>query len=134
MTRILNHSYDLRLSARIAMFLMLLFTAVGHFIYVKGMAMMIPDILRAKTELVYLTGILEILLGIGLLIPDISIYSGWILIVFLVLILPANINAALKNIDYQTGTHEGSGIYYLLFRIPLQALFIIWTYLSCIKI
>lgn len=132
--KILSQRYDLLLSARIAMCTMLMFTAIGHFIYAKGMAMMIPDILPLKTELVYLTGVLEILLGIGLLIPSLRIYAGWILIVFLLLVLPANINAALKNIDYQKGTYEGNSITYLWFRIPLQLFFILWTYLSSIKL
>jgi uncharacterized membrane protein len=55
------------------------------------------------------------------------------LIVFFVLLLPANINAAIKHIDYQKGTFEGQGLNYLWFRIPLQILFIVWTYMSAIK-
>lgn len=131
--KILRHTYDLALSARIAISAMLLFTSIGHFIYTNGMVMMIPDFFPMKKALVQLTGILEILLGIGILIPNTKIYCGWILIVFLLLMLPANINAALKNIDFQNATSQGKGISYLWFRIPLQLLFIVWTYLSCIK-
>lgn len=131
--KILRHTYDLALSARIAISAMLLFTSIGHFIYTNGMVMMIPDFFPMKKALVELTGILEILLGIGILIPNTKIYCGWILIVFLLLMLPANINAALKNIDFQNATSQGKGISYLWFRIPLQLLFIVWTYLSCIK-
>lgn len=131
--KILRHTYDLALSARIAISAMLLFTSIGHFIYTNGMVMMIPDFFPMKKALVELTGILEILLGIGILIPNTKIYCSWILIVFLLLMLPANINAALKNIDFQNATSHGKGISYLWFRIPLQLLFIVWTYLSCIK-
>lgn len=131
--KILRHTYDLALSARIAMCTMLLFTSIGHFIYTNGMVMMIPDFFPMKKALVQLTGILEIFLGIGILIQNTKIYCGWILIVFLLLMLPANINAALKNIDFQNATSQGKGISYLWFRIPLQLLFIVWTYLSCIK-
>lgn len=129
--KIVSQKYNLPLSARIAMCMMLLFTALGHFIYTKGMEMMIPDFLPLKTELVYITGGLEIVLGLGLIIPNTRIYCGWILIVFLLFMLPANINSAMKNIDYQRGSYTGPGIYYLWFRVPLQLLFIVWTYLSC---
>ena len=49
-----------------------------------------------------------------------------------VLALPANIYAAIKRVDYQKATFNGSGANYLWFRIPLQILFIVWMYLSCI--
>lgn len=94
---------------------------------------MIPPIVPFKTELVYFTGAAEILLGVGLLIPGLRMYSGYILIVFFILLLPANIYAAIKHIDFQKGTFNGNGITYLWFRVPLQALFIVWTYLSMAK-
>jgi len=50
------------------------------------------------------------------------------------MLLPANIYAALKHVDYQRGTFEGSGTNYLWFRVPLQVLFILWTYLSVIRL
>jgi uncharacterized membrane protein len=131
--KLTTHKYDFPLSARIAMCAMLFFTAIGHFVYSKGMTMMIPSIIPYKTEIVFLTGVLEIALGIGLLIPSFRIYSAWILILFFIALLPANINAAINNIDYQKGTFDGSGLTYLWFRVPLQILFIVWTYFSSIK-
>jgi uncharacterized membrane protein len=131
--KLITRNYDLFLSARIGMCGMLLFTAIGHFVFTKGMALMIPPMIPFKTEIIYLTGLLEILLGICLLIPRLSIYSGWILIVFFILLLPANIYASIKHIDYQKATFDGNGLDYLWFRIPLQFLFIAWMYFSTIK-
>jgi uncharacterized membrane protein len=68
-----------------------------------------------------------------LLIPKLSVVSGWILIVFFLLLLPANIYASIKHIDFQKATFDGNGLAYLWFRIPLQIFFIIWTYISAIK-
>jgi uncharacterized membrane protein len=133
LTRIVRGHFEFALSARIALTAMLLFTAIGHFVFTKGMTMMIPNLLPFKTETVYLTGILEIAAAIGLLIPSFRIVTAWLLIIFFILILPANIYAAIKNLDYQKGTYDGNGIAYLWFRIPLQILFIAWTYLSAIK-
>ncbi|MFD2033585.1 DoxX family protein [Belliella marina] len=132
--KIIYKEYDLALSARIAMSIMLAFTAVGHFVFTKGMSMMIPKFIPYKESFVYLTGIFEIALAIGLLIPKLKGISGWGLIVFLLLMLPANIYASLNNVNYQKATFDGNGISYLWFRIPLQFLFIVWTYLSSIKI
>ena len=112
---------------------MLVFTSIGHFIYTKGMVMMMPDFIPFKTEMVYFTGIIEIAAAIGLLIPKLRVLTAWLLIAFFILLLPANINAAIKHIDYQTGTFAGDGVGYLWFRIPLQILFIVWTYMSSIK-
>jgi len=132
--KFIKKNYDFVLSARIAMSLMLCFTAIGHFIFTKGMSMMIPQFIPFKISFVYLTGIFEILLAIGLLIPKLKALTGWALIIFLLLMLPANIYASLNNINFQEGTFDGNGLSYLWFRIPLQILFIIWTYISSIRI
>jgi uncharacterized membrane protein len=126
--------YDFALSARVAMSVMLVFTAIGHFVFTKGMSMMIPQFIPFKESFVYLTGIFEILLAIGLLIPKLKVISGWTLIIFLLLMLPANIYASINNVNYQKGTFDGNGLAYLWFRIPLQILFIIWTYICTIRI
>lgn len=132
-TKFVRGNFEFALSGRIAMSAMLLFTAIGHFAFTKGMSMMLPDFIPFKTETVYLTGIIEIAAAIGLFIPKLSIVTAWLLIAFFICILPANIYAAIKQIDYQTGTFDGNGLTYLWFRIPLQILFIVWTYLSAIK-
>ncbi len=131
--KIVNKAYDFGLSARIAMSVMLCFTAIAHVAFTKGMSMMIPQCIPFKTSLVYITGLFEILVAIGLLIPGLKVISGWALIIFLVLMLPANIYASIHHIDYQKGTFDGNGLTYLWFRIPLQFLFILWTYISAIR-
>ena len=132
--KLIRGNYEFTLSGRIAMSVMLLFTAVAHFAFTKGMAMMLPDFIPYKTETVYLTGIIEIAAAIGLFIPSFRLITAWLLIAFFMLILTANIYSAIKQIDYQKGTFDGNGLTYLWFRIPLQILFIVWTYLSAIKI
>lgn len=132
-TKFVRGNFELALSGRIAMSAMLAFTAIAHFAFTKGMAMMLPDFIPFKTETVYLTGIIEIVAAIGLFIPNLRMVSAWLLIAFFILILPANIYAAIKHIDYQKGTFDGNGLTYLWFRVPLQILFIIWAYFSAIK-
>lgn len=132
-TKVFSNTYNFTLSGRVAMSIMLCFTAIGHFIFTKGMSMMIPPFVPLRIPIVYLTGVFEIMLAIGLLVPKLKVISGWALIVFLILMLPGNVYAAMNNVNYQKGTSDGPGLSYLWFRIPLQMIFIIWTYLCSIK-
>lgn len=132
--RLVKGEYDSRQAGRVAMSAMLLFTAIGHFAFTKGMTMMLPDFIPAKREVVYFTGFVEIAAAIGLFIPNLRQITAWLLIVFFILILPANIYAAMHQVNYQKGTLDGEGMMYLWFRVPLQMLFIIWVYLSAIRL
>ncbi|WPP50466.1 DoxX family protein [Catalinimonas niigatensis] len=131
--KIIRDQNEWALAARIAMSVMLVFTASAHFVFTEGMTMMLPGFIPLKREVVYLTGILEIAAAIGLLIPGYRIVTAYLLILFFILILPANIRAALQHVDYQQATLAGNGLAYLWFRIPLQILFILWTYFSTIR-
>ena len=72
--------------------------------------------------------------AVGLLVPQVRYLAAWLLIPFFVLILPVNINAAMKNIDYQKGTPDGKGLNYLWFRVPLQIFFIAWVYFFAVRL
>mgnify|MGYP005819782403 FL=1 len=132
--KLLNGIYNIPLSARIGMSVMLLFTAMGHFMFTDGMLMMIPDFIPFKKEIVYFTAIVEIVGAIGLHISQFRTITAWLLIIFFILILPANIKASIEQIDYQKAALNGNGLIYLWFRIPLQILFILWVYFSSIKV
>lgn len=131
--KLIGKQVNWALSGRVAMCAMLCFTAIGHFAFSEGMALMVPDIVPFKKELVYITGIVEVILGIGLLFPSFKVITGWVLILFFVLLLPANIKGAIDQVDYQKANFKGPGLAYLYFRVPLQVLFIAWTYLSTIR-
>lgn len=132
--RYVSKEYDFRLSGRIAMSVMLLFTATGHFAFPEGMALMIPDFIPYKREVVLLTGFIEIAAVVGLLVARLQVLTAWLLIVFFICVLPANIHAAIRNIDYQAATSTGPGVGYLWFRVPLQIFFILWTYYFAIRL
>ncbi|WP_343488235.1 hypothetical protein [Allomuricauda sp. d1] len=131
--KIINGTYDLAFAARIGMSAMLIFAAMGHFMFPDGMAMMIPEFIPLKKEMVYFTAVLEIAAAVGLQIGQIRVLTGWLLIIFFILILPSNIKAAMEHLDFQKATFDGKGPIYLWFRIPLQIFFIVWVYVSSIK-
>ena len=121
------------LSGRIAFAFMLLFTAVGHFVFTNGMSQMIPDFIPNKMFIVYATGIVELFFAIGLLIPKYQKHVAIAIVAFLLLMLPANIKAASTTLNYQTGEQNGNGLNYLWFRIPLQIFFILWVFVFAYK-
>ena len=119
---------DFNLSGRIAMSAMLAFTAMGHFKFTEGMAMMLPAGVPAKKQIVWATGVIEILAAIGLLISTTIQLTGILLIVFFLMILPANIYATMKNVNLEKADYTGNGMNYLWFRISEQIFFIAWVY------
>ncbi|GEO04260.1 membrane protein [Adhaeribacter aerolatus] len=119
---------NLNQSGRVAMCAMLLFAGTSHFYLTKGMVLTMPDFLPAKEALVYFTGVSEIIFGIGLLFESTRRLTSVLLFLFFLAVLPANIVAAFKHVDIPSATYTGPGLNYLWFRIPLQLLFIPWTY------
>ncbi|XHR92034.1 hypothetical protein ACFJIV_16760 [Mucilaginibacter sp. UC70_90] len=125
-SRLFVDDWNIMLSGNIAMMLMLWFASLGHFMFPKGMVMMMPAFIPFKRAVIYLTGIMEIVLGPLLVVNATRHIAGIILLVLFVVMLPANINAAMKHVDLEKATYDGGGPGYLWFRIPLQLLFIAW--------
>ena len=110
---------------RASMAVMLIVTGISHFTNTAEMVAMMPDFMPLKRETVYLTGVIELLAVVGLLWDRTARLASILLIVFFVLVLPANIAGSLKSVQY--GGME-YGPWYLLFRVPLQIFFIWWVW------
>ncbi|ULT40223.1 hypothetical protein KRR40_36200 [Niabella defluvii] len=126
--RVYEGTWDMPLAGKVAMAIMLLFTGAAHFKFMEGMTAMLPAFIPFRKAIVYATGIFEIVAAAGLLCSNISIPAAWSLIVFFVLVLPANIYAALRKINYENPGEKGPSTRYLWFRVPLQLFFIAWVY------
>ena len=61
--KIFYHHWNLDFAGNFAMSIMLFFTAIAHFAFNKGMAMMLPHFVPYKKLIVYITGLIEILRG-----------------------------------------------------------------------
>jgi len=118
-------SLSLSLMGRIALAVMLLFSGSSHFYKTEEMLQMMPDFLPNKLNLVYLTGVLEMVAAVGLLVNRFARLTSIALITFFIVILPANVIGSMKRVELG-GMQYGPN--YLYFRIPLQLLFIAWTY------
>ncbi|MFD2865457.1 DoxX family protein [Mucilaginibacter antarcticus] len=132
LSRLFFKDWNLLIAGNLSMCLMLFLTASGHFLFTKGMTMMIPPIIPCKTLLVYLSGLAEVVLGIAILFQSTRFLAGVALIILFLLLLPANIFAAFKHLNIEKGSYTGPGLAYLWFRVPLQLFFILWVYVCTI--
>ena len=115
---------------RISLALLFLFTGLGHFVNPEPMAAMLPPWVPARVPIIYLTGVLEWAGAIGLLVRRYSRVAGICLLAFLVAVFPANVFAALNNVNM--GGHD-AGPAYLLVRGPFQLLLMWWAYHFAIR-
>lgn len=121
----LKNKLNFSFMGRSAMAIMLIFTALAHFNQTEYMIEMLPDFIPYKKETIYITGILEFLAAMGLFINKTVKITSYLLILFYLSILPANIIGSIKQVNLGGMV---AGVPYLFFRIPLQILFIIWIY------
>ncbi|MEZ6138178.1 MAG: DoxX family protein [Pirellulaceae bacterium] len=93
-----------------------------HFVNPEFFQKIVPPYLPLHRELVLVSGICEILLGVLLLIPKCSHLAGWGTIALLIAVFPANIYL-FQNQDLI----PASPLVHFL-RLPLQGVFILWAY------
>lgn len=124
-THLAGHRTPRDTRAAIGVATMFLFTGVGHFAATESMTRMLPDAVPARTEIVYATGVIEIVLALLVLAPPLRRPVGWLLIGMLAGFLPVNVYAALARAPM--GGHVWGPVY-LLIRVPLQALIAAWIW------
>ena len=90
---------------------------VLHFVYPERFMQIVPSFLPAPWALVLISGVFEILGGVGLLVPFSRRFSGYGLIALLIAVFPANINMALQY--YHTRGLTNATVLWIL-RLPLQ--------------
>ena len=95
-----------------------------HFLRPGMYEAIMPPYLPAHRELVYASGVAEIVGGGALLHPRTRRFGMWSLIATLVAVFPANLHMALNPEDYR-GVPGGKAALYA--RLPVQLLFIAWV-------
>jgi uncharacterized membrane protein len=103
----------------------LLFVAAGanHFLTPKPYLSLMPSYLPAQAALVQISGVAEILGGLGVLFASTRRCAAWGLILLLVAVFPANLNAALNG---WPGVDVPGWVLWV--RLPFQTVFIWWVY------
>jgi uncharacterized membrane protein len=95
-----------------------------HFVIPDPFVKIVPSSLSHPLLLVYISGVCEIVGGLGLLLPPVSQAAAWGLILLFIAVFPANINMAVNHIDLP-GIPDSSVLRWG--RLPLQAVLIAWA-------
>jgi uncharacterized membrane protein len=93
-----------------------------HFVQTDFFTRIMPPYLPWHRELVYISGVFELALGLLLLAPWTSQLAAWGIIALLIAVFPANI-----YLDQHQELLPASPTAHFL-RLPLQAVFIVWAY------
>lgn len=102
--------------------LFMITAGIMHFVNPEFFLKVVPPYLPWHSELVSVSGVCEILLGILLLIPATSRPAAWGMIALLIAVFPANIYV------YQNQHVLPAPPIVHLLRLPLQGVLILWAY------
>jgi len=108
---------------KIALAVIMVFAGVMHFVVPRAFEQIVPLVLPMKRAIVYVSGLAEIALGVGLLFPQTQVPAAWGLIALYVAVFPANVSQAQRKIPF------GKAPLWLTWaRLPLQAGLIAWAW------
>lgn len=96
---------------------------LNHFINTDFYLKIMPPYLPLHLPLVYLSGVVEMVLGALLLIPKLTRVAAWGLIALLVAVFPANIHMAVNHELY-----PAYNVTALWLRLPLQIVLMVYAY------
>ncbi len=96
---------------------------VMHFVSPDFFVRIMPPYLPWHLEIVYLSGVIEIALGLLLWIPKFTRLAAWGLIALLIAVFPANIHMFQNQDVYTELSATGHSI-----RLLLQGVLILWAY------
>jgi len=114
-----------RALSRITLALVMVAAGTLHFTATDTYVSIMPAYFPLHRELVYISGVFEVLFGLGLLWRKTREYAGIGLILLFIAILPAHLNMAINDIqpaDFRIPT------FLLWARLPLQFVLIFWAW------
>jgi uncharacterized membrane protein len=119
----------LRTIFRINLAVVMIAMGVLHFTADHLFVQIMPPFLPWHYALVWISGVFEALLGVGLLLPKYRRLASYGLVALFIAVFPANIYMAVANVqmtDLPSWLHQPSQLG-LWLRLPLQLLFIWWA-------
>jgi uncharacterized membrane protein len=113
--------------ARWAMVVFMVASGIGHFAITDAYVAMVPASFPSPRLLVYVSGVAELLGGIGLVVPwpRLRRAAAIGIILLLVAVFPANVNMAIHHIS-PFGMQASPAA--LWGRLPFQVLFVAWAW------
>ena len=100
-----------------------IYTGIDHFVNADFYLSIMPPAFPLHEEAVYISGIFEVLGGVGLLLPRFRKIAGWGLVALLIAVYPANIYMAITPEAF-----PNIPLSLLYFRLVLQFVFFYWAF------
>lgn len=119
----------MRLVALIVLVIFFVAAGINHFVHPDTYIRIVPPWLPAPALLVQISGICEVLGGIGVLVPYTRRFAGAGLIALLVAVFPANVQMAQHPELY--ADIGAAAVFYA--RLPVQIVLIAWVWWTCIS-
>ena len=107
---------------RIVLAIFMIYAGTQHFIKPDFFNVFVPDVLVYKTFIIYISGIVEVVLGILLLIPKYKYIGAKGIFILMLCFLPIHIWDVFSNTP-AIGSHQAA-----LIRLPLQFVLIALAY------
>jgi len=119
----------LRVSLRYVLAILMVGVGVLHFTAESFFVQIVPPFLPAPRLLVWISGVAEIALGIGLIPLRFRRAAGYGLVALYIAVFPANIYMALANVQLQGMPRDFEQPLPLMLwmRLPLQIVLILWA-------
>lgn len=107
-----------------------LVAGVAHFLAPKPFERAVPPQFPRPLELVYLSGIIEIVLGVGVLCRRTRQVSAWGIVALLIAVFPANAHIATSDVLDEDLPPRVARLARLvaLVRLPFQAVLVAWAW------
>ena len=112
----------LKVISKLLLAMLMLGAGTMHFVKPGFFLKIVPPYIPFHLEVVYLSGVCELLLGICLLIPATSRAAAWGIIALLFAVFPANIYVY----QHQEIIPASHTVHFL--RLVLQGVLILWAY------
>ena len=116
-------------AGRVALAVILLVAGVGHFRNTAEFTAQVPPWLPAPEAIVYVSGVVEIVLGLALLLavrPEHRVLVGWLVAAFFVVIFPGNISQFVTQTDAFGLDSDAARFVRLLFQ-PVLVVVALWS-------
>ncbi len=114
------------MTGRIILAVLFVIAGAMHFVIPQAYLRIMPPYLPSPLTLIYISGVAEILGGVGLLVPPTRRLAAWGLVALLIAVLPANVYTATAHLRLP-GIAGQSWLQWA--RIPLQVPLIYWAWL-----
>jgi uncharacterized membrane protein len=120
----------MRTISRFALALFFIIAGTVHLVAPAPYLAIMPPYVPWPAAMVALSGVAEILGGIGVCFRATRVAAGWCLIALLVAVFPANIHAISTGMIIDG---HALPVWMLWARLPVQLLFIAWVYRACLR-